>query len=363
MNNVITKYLLKNFLKSIFMWVSIFYCFGVILSLFEEIEFFKNLEVSLLKPLLLTSISVPGIIVKILPFIIFISSMWFMIKIRNNKDLLTIKVFGYSNLKIFFMLAFTSFFLGWLILFFINPITSSMSKYYEKTKSNYARDIDHLVTFNKNGLWIKENINIDETRIISAVKIEGFNLHDVTIFRLDQNYKVKKKIISKIVNVENNEWILNKVKILDLKDGLFDKQEIETYKITSIYNLEKITTLFKNFDTLPFLDILLNYDHLIENGYNKKLLNENLNSWLSFPFFLFMMTAIAAVLTMGTLKKSDNIKFIMVGIILCITVFYLKDLSKALGQTDRIPLVLSVWSPVIALSFFSFIGVFQINEK
>ena len=56
-------------------------------------------------------------IIKILPFIIFISSMWFMIKIRNNKDLLTLKVFGYSNLKIFFILSFTSFILGWLILF------------------------------------------------------------------------------------------------------------------------------------------------------------------------------------------------------------------------------------------------------
>ena len=33
-----------------------------------------------------------------------------------------------------------------------------MSKYYEKTKSNYSRDIDHLVSFNKNGLWIKENL-------------------------------------------------------------------------------------------------------------------------------------------------------------------------------------------------------------
>tara|TARA_Y100000996_G_scaffold388943_1_gene348936 strand:- start:348 stop:1064 length:717 start_codon:yes stop_codon:yes gene_type:complete len=238
-----------------------------------------------------------------------------------------------------------------------------MSKYYEKTKSNYARDIDHLVTFNKNGLWIKENINNNDTRIISAVKIEGFNLHDVTIFQLDQNYKLKSKIISEIVNVENNEWILNKVKILKLNDGLFEKQEIEKYKINSIYNLEKITTLFKNFDTLPFLDILINYNRLVDNGYNSKLLNENLNSWLSFPFFLFMMTAIAAVLTMGTLKKSDNIKFIMIGIIICISVFYLKDLSKALGQTDRIPLILSVWSPVIALSFFSFIGVFQINEK
>ena len=123
MNKIITKYLLKNFLKSFLMWVSIFYCFGIVLSLFEEIEFFKNLEVSLFTPLLLTSISVPAIIIKILPFIIFISSMWFMIRIRNNKDLLTIKVFGYSNLQIFFILAFTSFFLGWIILFLINLLT------------------------------------------------------------------------------------------------------------------------------------------------------------------------------------------------------------------------------------------------
>ena len=117
MNKIITKYLLANFLRSVFMWVIIFYCFGIILSLFEEIEFFKNLDVSLYTPLLLTSISVPGIIVKILPFIIFISSMWFMIKIRNNKDLLTMKVFGYSNIKIFFILAFTSLLLGFFILF------------------------------------------------------------------------------------------------------------------------------------------------------------------------------------------------------------------------------------------------------
>ena len=55
--------------------------------------------------------------------------------IRNNKDLLNIKVFGFSNLKIFFILALTSFFIGWIVLFLINPVTSSMSQYYDKTKS------------------------------------------------------------------------------------------------------------------------------------------------------------------------------------------------------------------------------------
>ena len=363
MNKIITKYLLANFLRSVFMWVIIFYCFGIILSLFEEIEFFKNLDVSLYTPLLLTSISVPGIIVKILPFIIFISSMWFMIKIRNNKDLLTMKVFGYSNIKIFFILAFTSLLLGFFVLFIINPVISSMSKYYEKTKSKYARDIDHLVTFNKNGLWIKENIDNYKTRIITANKMDGKNLLKVTIFHLDKDFKLIEKILANEVDIENNDWALKDVNILKLDKGFFKDEDIAKYSIKSNYDHEKITSLFKNFDTLPFLEILVNYKYLLDNGYNKKLLDENLHTWLSFPFFLFMMTAIAAVLTMNTLKKSDNIKFIMIGIILCITVFYFKDLSLALGQTDRIPLILSVWSPVIALGFFSFIGVLQINEK
>ena len=84
---------------------------------------------------------------------------------------------------------------------------------------------------------------------------------------------------------------------------------------------------------------------------------------LSLPFFLFMMTALAAILTLNTLKKSDNLKFIVVGLLVSVFIFYLKDLSIALGQTERIPLILAVWAPVIALSLFTFIGVLQINEK
>ena len=47
-----------------------------------------------------------------------------------------------------------------------------MSKYYEQIKSNYSRDIDHLVTFNNNGLWIKENLS-NGSRIITADKYDG----------------------------------------------------------------------------------------------------------------------------------------------------------------------------------------------
>ena len=51
------------------------------------------------------------------------------------------------------------------------------------------------------------------------------------------------------------------------------------------------------------------------------------------------------------------------GLIVSVVVFYFKDLSLALGQTDRIPLILAIWAPILALSLFTFIGVLQINEK
>ena len=362
MNKIIFNYLLRNFLKTFFIVLLIFYCFGVILNLFEEIEFFKNINVSIFTPLLLTSIFIPSMLIKILPFITFISSMWFMLKIRNNKDLLTLKVFGYSNLKIFFILAFTSFFLGWIILFFANPLTSSMSKYYEQTKSNYSRDIDHLVTFNRNGLWIKENIKQNQ-RIITAKKPDGFELSDVVIFHLNENSNLVEKIIAEKANIKNNEWTLSQVTILKPVNGIFEKELFKEYKLNSIYNYEKITSLFKNFDTMSFLDLVFNYKNLINSGYNPIFLNQSLHTLLSLPFFLLLMTALASILTMNTLKRSENIKFIIIGLISSVLIFYFKDLSLALGQTERIPLILAIWAPVIALSLFTFVGVLQINEK
>ena len=362
MNNILFKYLIQNFLKTFLIMVIIFYCFGILLNLFEEIEFFKNIEANIFTPLVLTSLIIPSLVIKILPFIIFISSMWFMLKLRNNTELTSLKVYGYSNLKIFFILAVTSFIIGWLILFILNPITSTMAKFYEKTKSNYSRDIDHLVLFNKNGLWIKEQLN-NQQRIISAESLENSILSNLNIYHLNNSSNLVEKIFSKKADITSNEWKLYDVSIFVTKNNVSKQIKKDFYTIESKYDFEQINNLYKNFDSLSFVDVLINYESHINNGYNSEFLNQSLHSMLTLPFFLLLMTALAAVLTMNTLKRSDNIKFIIVGLISSIGIFYLKNLSLALGQTDKIPLVLAIWAPIIILSFLIFIGILQINEK
>ena len=145
MNKIINKFLVFKFLKVILNGILIFICLGVILNLFEEIEFFKNLNLPLTLPILLSLSYVPTLVIELLPFIIFLSSMFYFFHLRSSKDLLSIKVYGYSNLKIILILSFFSFLLGLIFLFVLNPITSKLIRYYETEKAQYARDVDHLM--------------------------------------------------------------------------------------------------------------------------------------------------------------------------------------------------------------------------
>ena len=362
MNKILIQYLLNNYLKTFLKVFFVFYCFGIILNLFEEIEFFKNLNVNFATPVLLTILHIPSMIIQLLPFIIFITSMKFIIDIKNNKDLLTIKVFGISNFKVFLLISFISFFIGWISLFLLNPVTSSMTKYYEKIKANYSKDIDHLVSFNKNGLWIKENLTNGQ-RIISSKEIDQKKLKKLTIFNFDKDYNLTNKIYSETANIEKNKWMLKNVVLVNFTGDVFDQNELEELEIESIYTYEKITSLYKNFDTLSFIDLVTNYQSLLDQGYSNVFLKQSFNNMLSMPFFLLTMTALASILVLGKLTKSNNTRYVFIGLISCILIYYLKDLSIALGKTNRIPLTLATWMPIIIIGLFSSVGILQINEK
>ena len=79
-------------------------------------------------------------------------------------------------------------------------------------------------------------------------------------------------------------------------------EKTKNFLIETNYDYEKITNLFRNFDTMSFLELILDYKKLLNNGYNKSFLSQNLHTMLSLPSFLFMMTALATILTFNTLK-------------------------------------------------------------
>jgi len=178
MNSILNKYLIIKYIKVTSITILIFLSLGVVLNLFEEIEFFKNLNLPLLLPVFLSLSYVPTLIIELLPFIIFLSSMFYFLHLRSSKDLLSVKTFGYSNMKIILILSSFSFFLGCFVLLVLNPFISTLVKYFETEKAQYSIDVDHLVSVNRNGVWIKETDDMGY-KIINAENLKNDNLEKI----------------------------------------------------------------------------------------------------------------------------------------------------------------------------------------
>ena len=54
---------------------------------------------------------------------------------------------------------------------------------------------------------------------------------------------------------------------------------------------------------------------------------------------------------------------LFIGIFFSVSVYYLSHFSSLLGENGRLPLILSIWFPVIILTSMSLIGIIRLNEK
>jgi len=360
-NFVLNKYLINQFLKSFFNVVLVFIALGLIMNLFEEINFFRKFSVNISVPIGLSFMVIPSMLVSILPFIVFLSSMLVFIKLKNNKDLISIKVLGYSNWKFLIIFASTAFALGVFILTAINPLTSAIVKSYVDIKGKYDVYKNHLASITSNGIWIKEKIG-NSTHIIQADGLKIDELKNVSIYKFDENNILFERINSETSDISSYNWIAkNGTKF---KFGEENTQEnFETLVISSNYDREKLNSIYSNLDTISFYKLLRNTDELIQKGYNPSLLEEKKHFYLSLPFFLVLMVFLAGIFTLNDNERKQNTYYILLSIIACVIIFYLKNFSTALGTTERISLTISVWAPLIILSIFCSIGILQINDK
>ena len=359
---LIKKYLIGEFLKSFMNVVLIFCCLGLIMNLFEEINYFKNYDVGITLPIILSFMVIPSILVNMLPFVIFLSSMWVIIKLKNNRDILSLKTFGFSNLKFLSLFAFTAMFLGIVTLIAINPVTSIAVKYYEDIKGKYEIDKSHLASITANGIWIKEKVG-STINIIKSKNFENNNLLEVSIYRFSEdNNLILERIEAKSADISNTTWIMRDGYITKFQEENI-RESFDTFTFESTFNKEKLNSIYSNLDTISFYKLMAEKDELISRGYNPKLLEEKKHFYLSLPFFLVLMVCLASIFTLNSNERRQNTYYLILSIVTCALVFYFKNFSIALGTTERIPLIISVWSPVIILSLFCSVGIIQINEK
>jgi len=355
---VYVKYIIRNFVKLLFIVSSIFFILVLLLNLLEELNFFKNSNQSLYYPMLLNILNAPSILINIFPFIFLISTQFLLINLIDKNELIILKNFGIDNFKLISIISLISFVASLLIIIFFYNFSAKLKHFYLEIKNNFATDNKYLAVITDNGIWIKDEIK-DNKIIINANLIEGNILKEVVITQFDNNFSPKIYIYGKIVDVEKNNWVIKKATIIE--------NNIRTIKDNFIFqtnfNSEKINTLFSNLTSLTIWELFNLKDEYNSVGYSVKEIDLHLQKIYSFPVYITILTIFASVLMLNAPINKPKFFYLVMGIFVSVLIFYINHFSSLLGENNKLPVTLSVWLPHVVVSILTGIGMVRINEK
>ena len=353
-----TKFLVIGFTKSFSNVFFIMISLVFILNILKEIEFFNNKDVNSLYPIYLSFMSSPSIIFEMFPFIFLISTQFFFLKLFNNDEINIFKYSGLKNIKIINMLCLVSFFIGIFTITVFYSFSSNLQYYYLQIKNQFSEDKLYLAVINKNGLWMKDVVD-NKINIINSSKINNNFLTDTFITTFDEDYNLIRSLKSDKIDIKDNKWIIYDVIIFKNNSSQkFDKLEFK-----SNFNQKRIESLFSNLSSLSLLkliDLRKNYKSL---NYSTIDVDMQIYKVATYPLFLVIMTILSSIIMLNTKRSNSKVIKIVIGLFFSVLIYYINNFFNVMGSTEKIPLMVSIWTPLIFLSVVNLIMLININEK
>ena len=355
---IYTKFLINIFNISFFKVFTIFFVIVFILNILEQIEFFKDFNLNFFYLIFLSFLNTPSIIFEILPFIFLISTQVFFVYFIDNNELAIFKYSGLDNIKIIKILSIYSFILGLIFIIFFYNISSVLKNSFLSIKNSYTNDDKYLAVITENGLWIKDEIN-NNINLINAFKVDNEFLLDVSITQFDKNFQILRIIKSDKINISKNNWVIIKPRIII--DGT--TTYLDRLILVSNFDLKKINSLFSNLYSLTIPDLINLRKSYKSLNYSVTDLDSHIYKISSYPLYMMLLTIFSAILMFNIGHKKNIFFTITYGVFLSVIIYYINYFLNVLGTNEKVPLLLSIFLPLIILSIINFTSIIRLNEK
>ncbi len=320
--------------------------------------------------LLYTLLNLPKIFSKLLIFIFFISIFFIINKYEENNEIL---VFWTNGIK---KIQFINFIFKYSLLFlmlqlaltlFIVPYTQYKSQSFlknssidffpkllnEKKFSNVVRNLTLFVeNYDQNGnikgIYIKERINKNETKVIIANSGKIYNQDDKFFIRLNNGG---------IINIDKN-----KAFNLNFKETEYDLSKF-TSKTRKRIKLNEVNTLFllKCINQFKYQRKDSSFRCGIENSFLLKDIYEEIFKRIIFPIYIIVLGLISTLLILKSKSKINFTYLKFNTFIIGFLIILLSQLSYKLIEHSIASELISISLPVLLIILYYIYLLFKSN--
>ena len=162
------------------------------------------------------------------------------------------------------------------------------------------------------------------------------------------------------MNIANDKWVIENPTIFK------DNRQIrlkETIILNTHFNIDKINNTFKNLNSFNLFQLIdIKKENMIL-GYSSQDIDLHFLKIISLPIYFTILVIISSIIMLNIKKNKPYIFHVLLGISLSVVIYYINNIFNVFGLTNKIPIYLSIFFPMIFLGIISIVGLIRINEK
>lgn len=326
-----------------------------VISLFEATEQARramgNAAVQFQDILEIICLKIPNHIQMLLPFIVLTASLITLSRLNHSQEIVAAKSVGVSVWQFIGGISALVGLIAILQLAIINPMSAVLNARLLNLENKMSAGNGAALSISETGMWIREVYDQRESIInIKHINLQTKELRHITFQNFAPSGHYVGRIDAESATLDRGFWHLKNVKKWTGRDSGFPHQELV---IPSHLSLNKILESNTPPESLSFWQLRPYIQILERSGLSTLPYRLYWHSLIAKVGMMLVMVFLAAAFSLRPIRQGYTTSLIALGVSSGFFLHFMNDIVYALGLADKLPLILSAWSPTLIIGAFS----------
>ncbi|MEK6692391.1 MAG: LPS export ABC transporter permease LptG [Nitrospirota bacterium] len=339
---ILTRYILKEFLKLFGIALLGLLSISLLVEFFEKIDDFIEHHATADIIIEYFIFFIPKVIFYGIPMAILLSTLLTLGILARNSELVAMKSAGVSLYSVAMPILSVAFLVSILSFFFNETLFSPANQRLSYIKDVKIKKKPQNAFFQQNKVWMrgKDNtiINID------LLNPEGENLYGVTIYKFDKRFNLTERVDAKELRWNGEQWIFinGKVRSFPLT-GAVNERDFDAIYYDFPERPENLQKVEKKSEEMNIVELYNYIQRLKTAGFNIVKHMVDMHSKISFAFVSFVMALFGIPFSFRGGRSEGIVIGIVASIVIAFFYWIIFSLGISFGKTGMFPPVFAAW--------------------
>lgn len=292
-------------------------------------------------------LQLPDLGQKMLPFAILLGGVFTFARLSRSQELVATRAAGVSAWDFLLPPLAVAVMVGICAVTVFTPISARMFGQFAGMEARYVKGEASQLSVSQNGLWLRQGDEKQQS-VIHALRVadQGQHLEDVIVFLYGAEDRFNGRIDARSGDLRDHAWLLKDAFVSDTKGGT--PRHHDTYLLQTTLTPAQIQESFASPDTLSFWDLPGFIRAAQAAGFSAVRYQLYLYTLYALPALFAAMVFMAASFSVRLAREGGVTKVILFSAACGFGVYFFSDLTRVLGQSGAVPVLLAATAPAIA---------------